>query len=68
MLCIIIYTFEKITCLRCFSTDIYKFVKNNFGIQKYQCKHCKQQFILEKPISKSKGYPKCPICQKATYI
>lgn len=68
MLCIIIYTFEKITCPRCFSTDIYRFGKNNFGIQKYQCKHCKRQFTLEKPISKSKGYPKCPICHKATYI
>ena len=27
-----------------------------------------KHIFLEKPISKSKGYPKCPICQKATYI
>ena len=29
MLCIIIYTFEKITCPRCFSTDIYRFGKKD---------------------------------------
>lgn len=68
MLYIIINTFEKIVCPRCFSSDIYKFGKYKNGFQKYQCKHCGRQFVWEKSSKISKGYPKCPICHKPTYI
>ena len=47
-----------------FSTNIYRFSKNKLGIKKYQYKHCKRQFTLEKPVSKSKSYPKVLFIKK----
>ncbi len=47
---------------------MYKFGKDKQGFQKYQCKHCKRQFILEKSSKISKGYPRCPVCHKATFV
>ncbi|MFL0197235.1 IS1 family transposase [Clostridium sp. WILCCON 0269] len=62
----IINIFENIICPRCFSNDVYKFGRDNYRFQKYQCKHYKRQFILEKSSKISKGYPRCPICHKST--
>lgn len=47
---------------------MYKFGKNKQGFQKYQCNHCKRQFILEKSSKISKGYPRSPICHKSTFV
>ena len=38
------------------------------GFQKYRCKTCHSQFIPDKVKRKLKGYPKCPVCSRATYI
>jgi transposase-like protein len=60
----------KIKCPRCNSSKLYKFGKDPYGYQKYQCKLCKRQFapLSPKASKKLKGYPKCPKCGKATFI
>ena len=60
----------KIKCPRCSSSKLYKFGKDPYGYQKYQCKLCKRQFAPFSPQTprKLKGYPKCPKCGKATFI
>lgn len=35
---------NKISCPRCHSHNLYRFGKDKFGNQKYQCKDCKRQF------------------------
>lgn len=59
----------KITCPRCQSSNLFKFGKDKFGNQKYQCKDCKRQFSpasLKK--RKLRNYPRCPLCGKGTFI
>jgi transposase-like protein/DNA-directed RNA polymerase subunit RPC12/RpoP len=60
----------KIKCPRCSSSKLYKFGKDPYGYQKYQCKLCKRQFAPFSPQTprKLKGYPKCPKCGKARKI
>lgn len=60
---------SKICCPRCQSSKIYKFGKDLLGHQKYQCKDCKRQFTTESLNSRSDSkYPKCPVCNKASFI
>ena len=40
-------TKSKVKCPRCFSDDLYKFGKDKYGNQKYQCKRCYRQFAPE---------------------
>lgn len=61
----------KIICPQCFSSDLHKFGKDPKTLaQKYRCKHCKRQFTTNSNSSQRerKPYPKCPICNKGTYL
>lgn len=62
---------SKVRCPRCFSADLYKFGKDKYGNQKYQCKKCRRQFapktLKERPPKESK-YPSCPKCGKASFL
>ena len=65
-------------CPRCNSHSLYKYGKDKFGNQKYQCRICKHQFAPDVISSGSKGakplppeqrkYPSCPICGKAAFL
>ena len=65
-------------CPRCNSHSLYKYGKDKFGDQKYQCRICKHQFAPDFISSGSKGakplppeqrkYPSCPICGKAAFL
>ena len=65
-------------CPRCNSKKLYKYGKDKFGNQKYQCRICKHQFAPDFISSGSKGakplppeqrkYPSCPICGKAAFL
>jgi transposase-like protein len=60
---------SQIHCPRCHSPSLFKFGKDAFGNQKYRCKECRRQFAPDSPSSSRhlKGYPKCPLCGKATF-
>ena len=68
---IISNNFKNIKCPRCNSQNIYKFGKDpKTGCQKYQCKDCKHQSTFLNQVNKKskKGYPRCPLCNHATYL
>ena len=61
----------KIKCPKCNSQNIYKFGKDpKTGNQKYQCKDCKHQGTFLDPVNREskKGYPRCPLCGKGSYL
>ncbi|WP_196760166.1 IS1/IS1595 family N-terminal zinc-binding domain-containing protein, partial [Clostridium sporogenes] len=35
---------SKIHCPKCHNSNLYKFGKDKYGNQKYQCKECRRQF------------------------
>ena len=65
-------------CPRCNSKKLYKYGKDKFGNQKYQCRVCKHQFAPGSISSGSNGakplppeqrkYPSCPICEYSTQV
>jgi DNA-directed RNA polymerase subunit RPC12/RpoP len=62
---------SKVVCPRCFSNDLYKFGKDKYGNQKYQCKKCRRQFApktLEEREPRERKYPSCPKCSKASFL
>ncbi len=59
---------SHIRCPKCHSLNLYKFGKNPLGRQKYQCKECKRQFTSYSSSFKHRDYPRCPKCDKATFI
>lgn len=60
---------SHLRCPRCHSTNLYKFGKNPFGHQKYQCKECKRLFTAHSSSSFThRNYPRYPKCGKATFI
>lgn len=56
-------------CPRCNSQKLYKYGKDKFGNQKYQCRICKHQFAPDyiKQLRPRK-YPSCPACGKAAFL
>ena len=66
------------SCPRCNSHSLYKYGKDKFGNQKYQCRICKHQFAPDFVSSGSKGakplppekrkYPSCPVCGKSAFL
>ena len=66
------------SCPRCNSHSLYKYGKDKFGNQKYQCRKCKHQFVPNFVSSGSRGakplppkqrkYPSCPICDKSAFL
>ncbi|MGJ0906771.1 IS6 family transposase [Clostridium botulinum] len=59
---------SKIYCPKCHSNNLYKFGKDNYGNQKYQCKECRRQFAPTAQKRQLIGYPRCPLCGKGTFI
>lgn len=67
-----------ICCPKCNSHSLYKYGKNKFGNQKYQCRKCKHQFAPDFVPSGSRGakplppeqrkYPSCPVCGKSAFL
>ncbi len=57
-----------VKCPECYNTDLYKFGKDKNSKQKYLCRRCRRQFTLESIKKYQAGYPKCPVCGKATYL
>ena len=64
-------------CPKCnYSVKFYKYGKDNFGNQKYQCLRCKHQFLLnsfspknsERKRNKKCKYPPCPKCGRASFL
>ena len=54
-------------------TDFYRYGKDKYGHQKYQCKKCWHQFAPETQPRRpgrprTKEHPACPVCGKATFL
>lgn len=62
----------QISCPKCNNkTDFYRYGKDSHGHQKYRCKKCWYQWAPEAPervYTRTKSYPSCPICGKATFL
>ena len=62
----------QLSCPKCNNkTDFYRYGKDAHGHQKYQCKKCRHQWAPDTPervYTRTKGYPSCPICGKATFL
>lgn len=59
-----------VKCPKCNNNhNFYKFGKDKFGFQKYQCRVCKHQFAPDNPTkTKMKKYPPCPTCGKSSFL
>jgi len=58
-----------VICPKCNSQKLYKFGKDKFGNQKYQCRICKHQFVPAHISSiRQHKYPFCPACSKASFL
>ena len=56
-------------CPRCNSKKLYKYGKDRFGNQKYQCPICKHQFAPDSPKKVNpRKYPSCPVCGKSAFL
>lgn len=56
-------------CPKCNSHLLYKYGKDKFGNQKYQCRSCKHQFAPDSPKKESpRKYPSCPVCGKSAFL
>jgi transposase-like protein len=58
----------KIKCPRCNSSKLYRFGKDPYGYQKYQCHICRRQFSEKPPAKRKPKYPRCPKCGKASFL
>lgn len=63
---------DKISCPKCLSTDLYRYGKEKHtGLQKFMCKHCKTQFVPNRPYnpkSTTNNYGYCPICGSKLHL
>lgn len=56
-------------CPKCNSHSLYKYGKDKFGNQKYQCRICKHQFAPNYVKTRTeRKYPSCPVCGKASFL
>ena len=62
----------QVCCPKCNNkTDFYRYGKDAHGHQKYQCKKCGHQWAPDTPervYTRTKNYPACPVCGKATFL
>lgn len=56
-----------IKCSKCNSHLLYKYGKDKFGNQKYQCRCCKYQFAPDYAL-KPRKHPLCPRCGKGSFL
>ena len=60
---------ETFCCPRCNTKKLYKYGKDKFGNQKYQCPICKHQFAHDAyKKERSRKYPSCPKCGKSVFL
>ena len=58
-----------IHCAKCNSHSLYKYDKDKFGNQKYQCHDCKHQFApTYLKIDKPRKYSSCPVCGNTIFL
>jgi transposase-like protein len=51
------------------SHHFYRYGKDKFGNQKYQCRQCKHQFAPSHlPLKRKRKYPPCPKCGKCSFL
>jgi len=66
------FTMDKISCPKCNSTDLYRYGKEKHtGLQKYLCKHCKTQFVPNRPYkhkSNTNNFGNCPLCGSKLHL
>lgn len=56
-------------CPKCNSQKFYKYDKDKFANQKYQCRICKHQFVQDAPKKETpRKYTSCPICDKSAFL
>lgn len=57
-------------CPKCNNNHLfYRYGKDKFGNQKYQCRKCNHQFVPDRPSStRRRKYPDCPRCGKAVFL
>ena len=56
-------------CPRCNSHSLYKYGKDKFGNQKYQCRIYKHQLAPSyQKLDRPRKYPPCPICGKSAFL
>lgn len=67
----------SVSCPKCNNSQkLYRYGKDKFGNQKYQCRKCFHQFAPDRPVTRAGGllppekrkYPSCPRCGKATFL
>ena len=63
----------QISCPKCNNKiDFYRYGKDKYGNQKYQCKKCQYQFAPDSlqrgKENRKRTYPSCPVYGKATYL
>ena len=62
----------QVCCPKCNNkTDFFRYGKDVHGHQKYQCKKCGHQWAPDTPervYTRTKNYPACPVCGKATFL
>ena len=57
------------SCPKCNSHSLYKYGKDKFSNQKYQCRICKHQFApAHQKIDRPRKYPSCPVCGKSAFL
>lgn len=57
------------SCPKCNSQKLYKYGKDKFGNQKYQCRICKHQFApAHQKTKRVSKYPACPACGKSAFL
>lgn len=63
---------DNLKCPRCYSTNLYKYGKDPYGNQKYQCIDCKRQWAPDTHVllnlPKEPKYERCPMCNKASFL
>ncbi len=58
-----------VKCPKCNSHSLYKYGKDKYGNQKYQCRCCKHQFAPDFVTNeKKRKYPSCPKCGKGSLL
>lgn len=60
----------SVCCPKCNNShSFYRFGKDKFGFQKYQCRKCNHQFAPDNPkCREAANHPRCPVCGKASFL
>jgi transposase-like protein/DNA-directed RNA polymerase subunit RPC12/RpoP len=63
---------QKIVSIKCPKCNnkhsFYRYGKDKSGYQKYLCRKCNHQFAPDNPNSRASKHPRCPMCNKASFL